>query len=82
MLRAASRAVLDGEIVCLAPDGKSHFDNLLFGREWPYFMAFDLLGIGNRLLYVPDGSVHNELCEVVCVARTLRRFAMSRVSEH
>jgi bifunctional non-homologous end joining protein LigD len=36
-------AVLDGEIVCLGPDGKSQFYNLLFRREWPYFMAFDLL---------------------------------------
>jgi ATP-dependent DNA ligase len=36
------RAVLDGEIVCLAPDGPSHFYSLLFRREWPSFGAFDL----------------------------------------
>ena len=35
--------MLDGEIVCLGADGKSQFYNLLFRREWPYFMAFDLL---------------------------------------
>lgn len=38
-------AVLDGEIVCLEPDGRSHFYNLLFRREWPYFMAFDVLAL-------------------------------------
>src|SRR5690349_14332889 len=38
-------AVLDGEIVCLQPDGRSHFYNLMFRREWPDFMAFDLLWV-------------------------------------
>ena len=37
--------MLDGEIVCLQPDGRSHFYNLLFRRDWPYFMAFDLLAL-------------------------------------
>ena len=32
-------AVLDGEIAC------SHFYNLMFRRDWPYFMAFDLLSL-------------------------------------
>ena len=41
-------AVLDGEIVCLEPDGRSHFYNLLFRREWPYFMAFDLLALEGK----------------------------------
>jgi bifunctional non-homologous end joining protein LigD len=41
-------AVLDGEIVCLQPDGRSHFYNLMFRREWPYFMAFDVLSINGR----------------------------------
>ena len=40
--------MLDGEIVCLQPDGRSHFYNLLFRREWPYFMAFDLLWLDGR----------------------------------
>jgi hypothetical protein len=37
--------VLDGEIVCLAPDGRSLFHQLLFRRDWPHFMAFDVLAI-------------------------------------
>ena len=41
-------AVLDGEIVCLQPDGRSHFYNLMFRREWPYFMAFDLLWLDRK----------------------------------
>src|SRR5438876_11001426 len=39
----ARRAVLDGEIVCLRPDGLSDFYSLMFRRDWPYFYAFDLL---------------------------------------
>ena len=41
----AYSAVLDGEIVCLGPDGCSCFRDLLFRREWPYFLAFDVLSI-------------------------------------
>jgi bifunctional non-homologous end joining protein LigD len=41
----AESAVLDGEIVCLKPDGNSDFNALLFRREWPYFYAFDLLSV-------------------------------------
>ena len=37
------RCVLDGEIVCLDPDGKSQFRDLLFRRAEPVFYAFDLL---------------------------------------
>jgi len=36
-------AVLDGEIGCLGPDGRSRFNRLLFRRDWPHFMAFDVL---------------------------------------
>jgi bifunctional non-homologous end joining protein LigD len=43
-----SSAVLDGEIVCLDPDGRSNFKHLLFRREWPYFYAFDLLACDGR----------------------------------
>jgi bifunctional non-homologous end joining protein LigD len=39
----ARRAVLDGEIVCLRPDGLSDFYSLMFRRGSPYFYAFDLL---------------------------------------
>jgi bifunctional non-homologous end joining protein LigD len=38
-------ALLDGEIVCLAEDGRSKFYDLLFRREWPHFIAFDVLSI-------------------------------------
>jgi len=41
----ATRAVLDGEIACPEPDGRSHFYRLLFRRDWPYFLAFDLLSV-------------------------------------
>jgi bifunctional non-homologous end joining protein LigD len=41
-------AVLDGEICCLEPDGRSHFRKLLFRREWPYFYAFDLLSVNGQ----------------------------------
>jgi bifunctional non-homologous end joining protein LigD len=41
-------AVLNGEICCLEPDGRSHFNNLLFRREWPYFYAFDLLALNGE----------------------------------
>ena len=41
-------AVLDGEIVCLEPDGRSHFYNILFRQKWPHFMAFDLLALDGR----------------------------------
>ena len=38
-------AVLDGEICCLEPDGRTDFRKLLFRREWPYFYAFDVVSI-------------------------------------
>lgn len=44
----ATDAVLDGEICCLEPDGRSHFRKLLFRREWPYFYAFDLLALNGE----------------------------------
>jgi bifunctional non-homologous end joining protein LigD len=37
------RCVLDGEIVCLDPDGKPQFRDLLFRRAEPLFYAFDIL---------------------------------------
>jgi bifunctional non-homologous end joining protein LigD len=37
--------VLDGEICCLDPDGRSNFHRLMFRRDWPYFYAFDVLSI-------------------------------------
>jgi bifunctional non-homologous end joining protein LigD len=44
-------AILDGEIVSLAPDGRSKFYDLLFHREWPYFVAFDVLAIDGEDLH-------------------------------
>jgi hypothetical protein len=37
------RCVIDGEIVCLDPEGKAQFRDLLFHRAEPFFYAFDLL---------------------------------------
>jgi len=36
-------AVLDGEIVCLDRSGRCSFNDLLFRRAEPFFVAFDLL---------------------------------------
>jgi ATP-dependent DNA ligase len=41
----AHSAILDEEICCLKPDGTSNFKDQLFRREWPFFMAFDLLAV-------------------------------------
>jgi hypothetical protein len=40
--------VLDGEIVCLDQDGRCQFNDLLFRRGDPCFVAFDLLQINKR----------------------------------
>ena len=45
---ALTAPVLDGEIVCLGPDGGNRFYNLLFRREWPHVMAFDVLAIDGK----------------------------------
>jgi bifunctional non-homologous end joining protein LigD len=37
------RCVLDGEIVCLDPQGGPRFTDLLFRRAEPIFYAFDIL---------------------------------------
>ena len=37
------RCVLDGEVLCLNPDGKPQFRDLLFRRAEPLFYAFDIL---------------------------------------
>jgi hypothetical protein len=42
---AIRAAVLDGEIVCLAADGRSKFYDLMFRREWPHFIAFEVHSI-------------------------------------
>ena len=54
-IRAMS-CVLDSEIVCLAPDGRSLFNRLLFRRDWPYFVAFYVLAIDGEDLRDPAGQ--------------------------
>jgi bifunctional non-homologous end joining protein LigD len=50
----AYECLLDGEIVCLDPDGRSNFHKLLFRRDWLYFFAFDLLSLdGEDLRELP-----------------------------
>jgi bifunctional non-homologous end joining protein LigD len=44
----AENAILDGEIVCLGPDGRSIFNELLFRRGNPVFYVFDLLFLNGR----------------------------------
>ena len=52
-VRALS-CVIDGEICCLEPDGRTNFNKLLFRREWPHFYAFDVLSIdGDDLTGLP-----------------------------
>ena len=48
--------VLDGEFVCLAPDGGSLFHRLLFRRDWPHFVAFDVLTVDGE--DQRDRSIH------------------------
>jgi bifunctional non-homologous end joining protein LigD len=43
-----TRAILDGEIVCLDSRGRSQFNELLYRRGEPYFYAFDLLWIAGH----------------------------------
>ena len=52
----AMACVLDGEIVCLAPDGRSLFNRLLLRRDWPHFVAFDVLAIDGEDLRDPAGQ--------------------------
>lgn len=47
-------AVLDGEIICLGPDGKSQFYDLFFRRAELSFIAFDLIRCdGQDYIYAP-----------------------------
>jgi hypothetical protein len=41
------------EILCQATDGCSRFRDLLFRREWPYFLALVLLIDGEDLRALP-----------------------------
>jgi bifunctional non-homologous end joining protein LigD len=49
-----SSAVLDGELCCVDPDGRTNFYRLMFRRERPFFYAFDLLAVdGEDLTMLP-----------------------------
>jgi bifunctional non-homologous end joining protein LigD len=41
-------AVVDGEVVCLDAAGRPRFNDLLFSRGVPVFVAFDLLALDGR----------------------------------
>lgn len=45
---AVRNAILDGEIVCLGPDGRAQFNMLLYRRQEPHFYAFDCLWLNGR----------------------------------
>lgn len=54
--------MLDGEICCLEPDGRTDFNKLLFRREWPHFYAFDVLSIeGEDVTALPllEGAIRS-----------------------
>jgi ATP-dependent DNA ligase len=36
-------AILDGEVICIDPDGRSKFKSLIRRRSKPMFYAFDLI---------------------------------------
>ncbi len=46
--------MLDGEIVCLDPEGKTQFRDLLFRRGEPRFYSFDLLWCEGADLRISD----------------------------
>jgi bifunctional non-homologous end joining protein LigD len=49
-----TRAVIDGEIVCLDENGRPQFYDLLYRRAEPCFLAFDLLWHeGEDLRFLP-----------------------------
>ena len=69
----ARHAVLDGEVLCLRPDGSSDFTALMFRREWPVFYAFDLLELdGHDLRGEPLRSRKRSLRRLVPRGRDWR----------
>jgi bifunctional non-homologous end joining protein LigD len=67
-------AVLDGELCCLKPDGRCEFYTLMFRRDRPFFMTFDLLWLDGRDLRQRSLSYRKQL-----VSRILPRSFASRV---
>jgi bifunctional non-homologous end joining protein LigD len=47
-------AILDGEVICIDPDGRSNFSSLIRRRSKPMFYAFDLIWLnGTDLRKLP-----------------------------
>jgi bifunctional non-homologous end joining protein LigD len=67
----AFSCVLDGEVCCLDPDGRTKFKKLLFRREWPYFYAFDVLSIdGEDLTELPLHARKRRLLRIMPTIET------------
>jgi hypothetical protein len=72
-------AILDGKICCPNADATSNFKDLLFRREWPFFVAFALRA-GDRedlrslaLITPPNGSsAHPDTMLSITGQRALR----------
>jgi bifunctional non-homologous end joining protein LigD len=43
-----ANAILDGEVVCVGPDGRPVFNELLYRRGTPYLYAFDILWLNGH----------------------------------
>lgn len=72
--------ILDGELVCLDPQGFPKFNDILFRRAEPYFYAFDLVYInGKDLRQQPLVERKAELQNVI---QALRRCDRLRYVEH
>jgi bifunctional non-homologous end joining protein LigD len=66
-------AVLDGEVVCLDENGHPRFNDLLFHRMEPCFVAFDILSLNGRDLRL------NALVDRKAELRRLLRFKQGRI---
>jgi bifunctional non-homologous end joining protein LigD len=59
-------AILDGEIVCIDKDGRSHFNELISRKGKPVFYAFDLMWLdGEDLRNLPLIERKQRLCKLV-----------------
>jgi bifunctional non-homologous end joining protein LigD len=67
----ASHAVLDGEVVGLKPAGSSDFHALLFRRDWPSFLAFDVLSLDGRDLRAQPLLTRKRILKALCGAMPL-----------
>ena len=75
-------ALLDGEIACLGADGRSRFNHLLFRRDWPYFLAFDVLWLDGRdlrrLPLIERKAILKQICRGTATARAVERRRVQR----